>query len=108
MPRMSGSIGATKLKILAIIRYQELSEIVPYGYNIWQTMKNKFHLYLEKEDLRNIYRHLKELRELGYIDRRPSQFIRDAPERRPYLITDRGRMLEDRFAKYLDILRASQ
>ena len=104
LPRIAGSIRATKLKILAIIRHHELSGIVPYGYSIWLTMKDTFHLYLQKEDLRNVYRHLKELNKLGYIDRGETQFTKGAPGRRPYILTEEGRTLEDRFSKYLEIL----
>jgi len=104
LPRMAGTIGATKLKILAIILHHELSGIPPYGYSIWLTMKDAFHLYLQKEDLRNVYHHLKELNKLGYIDRGEVQFTKGAPGRQPYILTEEGRTLEDRISKYLEIL----
>jgi DNA-binding PadR family transcriptional regulator len=104
MPRPFGTIGETKLKILAIIHYNELQGNSSYGYNIWVFLKRNFFLYMDKEDLRNVYRHLKELNNLGLVERGEYQSVKDAPKRQPYSLTEKGRVLKQRFNRYLDVL----
>jgi len=104
MPRPVGTIGETKLKILAIIYQDELLGITSYGYNIWTTLKEKFHCYLDDRDLRNVYRHLKDLNEVGLVEKGANQLAKNAPKRQLYSLTDNGRQLKQKFNRYLQIL----
>ena len=104
MPRPHGSIGETKFKILAIIFSNEANGKESYGYHIWAIMKTQFHCYLEEINLRNIYRHLKDLEEAGLIKKSVKQGVENAPKRQLYSITENGRQLKNRFNKYLQIL----
>jgi len=104
MPRPSGAIGETKLKILAIIYWNELQGITSYGYNIWKILKKKFHCYLDDRYLRNVYSHLKDLNEVGLVKKGEKQPMKDAPKRQLYSLTDKGRQLKQKFNRYLQIL----
>lgn len=104
MPRPTGTIGETKLKILAIIFHNELQGTASYGYNIWGSLKHKFYVYMDDGDLRNVYRHLKELANLGLIERGMHQPVKGAPKRWPYSLTNKGRELKPKFDRYLKIL----
>jgi DNA-binding PadR family transcriptional regulator len=105
MPRPHGSIGETKFKILAIIFSNEANGKESYGYSIWAVMKTQFHCYLEDINLRNIYRHLKDLEKAGLIKKSVKQGAENAPKRQLYSITENGRQLENRLNKYLQILQ---
>lgn len=107
MPRPYGSIGETKFKILAIICRNEINGNESYGYNIWSLMKTQFHCYLENVNLRNVYRHLKDLEEAGLIKKRTKQGVKNAPKRQLYTLTEKGKQLETKFEKYLQILSIS-
>jgi DNA-binding PadR family transcriptional regulator len=107
MPRPYGSIGETKYKILAIIYRNEVNGNESYGYNIWNLMKTRFHCYLENINLRNVYRHLKDLEKAGLIRKRTKQEVKNAPKRQLYALTEKGKQLESKFEKYLHILSAS-
>ncbi len=104
MPRPVGTIGETKLKILAIIHQNELRGITSYGYNIWITLKKKFHCYLDDKNLRNVYRHLKDLSEAGLVKKGANQLAENAPKRQLYSLTNKGRRFKPKFSKYLQIL----
>jgi len=104
MPRPVGTIGETKLKILATIYQNELRGITSYGYNIWTILKIKFHCYLDDRNLRNVYRHLKDLNEVGLVKRGTNQPAENAPKRQIYSLTNNGRQLKQKFNKYLQIL----
>jgi len=104
MPRPIGTIGETKFKILAIVYFNELRGTATYGYDIWRLLKDVFHSYLDEGDLRDVYRHLKELESFGLINRGIRQMVKGAPQRQPYFLTDKGRTLKDKFTRYLDIL----
>lgn len=106
MPKPKGTIGATKFKILAIICRSNLIGDNSYGYDIWKTMKKRFHYYLDEIDLRNVYRHLKDLEEDGLIQKSTKQNNGNSPERQFYLITEQGKQLKAKFNKYLQILDA--
>jgi DNA-binding PadR family transcriptional regulator len=105
MPKPQGSIGETKFKILAIICRDEVTGNGSYGYNIWNTMKKRFYCYLEDANLRNVYRHLKDLEDAGLIEKSKKQTGGHSPERQLYLLTESGRQLRNRFNKYLRILK---
>jgi DNA-binding PadR family transcriptional regulator len=100
LTRPQGSIGGTKLKILAIIHHNG----VHHGYSIWKSLKENFHLYLEEQSRRNVYHHLHDLNELGLITRGSSQTNENAPTTHPYRLTDKGEELEGKFRKYLSLL----
>ncbi len=104
MPRPIGTIGETKLKILAIIYQNELRGITSYGYNIWTTLKNRFYCYLDERNLRNVYRHLKDLNEAGLVKKGINQLTENSPKRQLYSLTDNGRRLKQKYGNYLQIL----
>ena len=106
MVKPKGSTGATKMKIMAIIDHNCVNGADSYGYTIWQSLKDYFHTYLTDSDVRNVYHHLKELTELGYLIREESIF-EDSNKRCLYSITENGRSLENRYSPYLDIVRKS-
>ena len=107
MPRPIGTIGETKFKILAIIHFNELSGTITYGYDIWKFLKERFHTYLDRGDLRNVYRHLKDLESIGLVTRGAHQKIKGAPKRQPYSLTEKGKEMKHKFTRYLDILSAN-
>lgn len=104
MPKPQGTIGETKIEILAIIYRNEVNKSGSYGYSIWTTLKKHFYCYLDDADLRNVYRHLKDLGETGLIEKSTKQVGGNTPERQLYLLTERGRQLKNRFNKYLQIM----
>jgi DNA-binding PadR family transcriptional regulator len=104
MPRPVGTIGETKLKILAIMYQNELRGITSYGYSIWKTLKKKFRCYLDDRNLRNVYRHLKDLTEVGLVKKSANQLPEKTPRRQLYILTNKGRGLKQKFEKYLQIL----
>lgn len=104
MPRSVGTIGETKFKILAIIHANELAGKTTYGYDIWRFLRTVFHSYFDQGNLRNIYRHLKDLEKMGLIRKGESQNIQGAPRRQPYFLTPKGVEMKERFKRYVDIL----
>jgi DNA-binding PadR family transcriptional regulator len=107
MPKPQGSIGETKFKILAIIYRNDIDGNGSYGYSIWSIMKKQFYCYLDDTYLRNVYRHLKDLEEVGLIEKSTKQTGGNSPERQLYLLTESGRQLKKRFNKYLQILEVA-
>ena len=106
MVKPKGTTGATKMKIMAIIDHNCGNGADSYGYTIWQSLKDHFHIYLTDGDVRNVYHHLKELTELGYLIRAES-LLEDPTKRCLYTLTENGRSLENRYSPYLDIVRRS-
>ncbi len=104
MPRPVGTIGETKFKILAIVYLNELHGTPTYGYDVWRFLKKVFYCYLDEGDLRDVYRHLKELEGFGLIARGTRQTVKGAPQRQPYLLTEKGKEMKDKFTRYVDIL----
>ena len=105
MPKPQGSIGETKCKILAIIYRNNIQDNGSYGYSIWAIMKKQFYCYLDDADLRNVYRHLKDLEKAGMIKKTQKQTGNGSPERQLYLLTENGKKLKNRFDRYLQILK---
>jgi DNA-binding PadR family transcriptional regulator len=106
MVKPKGTTGATKMKILAIIDHNCKNGRDSYGYTIWQSLKNSFHIYLNHNDVRNVYHHLKELCELELLVRNDN--IGDDPSNRClYRITNKGQALQHRYIPYLDIVKKS-
>ena len=104
MVKPIGTTGATKMKIMAIIDYNCDNGLDSYGYTIWQSLKNNFHIYLTGGDVRNVYHHLKELTDLGYLYREEN-LLEDPTNKCLYTLTENGRGLENRYSPYLDIVR---
>jgi DNA-binding PadR family transcriptional regulator len=104
VPKPQGTIGETKFKILSIIYRNDVDGTVSYGYSIWAIMKRRFYCYLDDADLRNVYRHLKDLEKAGLIEKSNKQTGANSPERQLYLLTEKGRQLKNKFNRYLQIL----
>ena len=94
------------MKIMAIIYNNQYSGTQSYGYLIWQSLKELFHIYLNDCDVRNVYHHLKELHELDLIERKDSSQI-DANKRCFYTITGKGIEMKGRYDPYIEILEKS-
>ena len=101
MPKPVGTCGATKMKILAIMCYNHEKSRESYGYNIWQTLKDQFLLYIDDNDVRNVYHHLNGLCDLNLITRTGQQT--DGP-RCFYNMTDEGFTQKWKYNQYLQIL----
>jgi len=109
MPRKQGSIGKTKLMMLAIIYYLEKRREKPYGYAIWQILKRVFKSYLKPMDVRNIYRHLKDLTNMEYIRKVEIENVVGAPDRQLYALTDKGRKFtEEECKNHLETLEKAE
>ena len=104
MPRPKGSLGETKLKILAILFFNENCNEHSYGYSVWEILKEKFHCYMNKSCLRNVYHHLESLEKLGLVTKNGNVEISGAPPRNTYILTERGKALKSKFDKYLSLL----
>lgn len=101
MPRPKGSIGATKMKIMAIMYHHCNHDQDCYGYGIWQCLQDHFRIYLKDCAIRNVYHHLEDLRDMGYI----KEIQGEDDNRTLYRITEKGRSIRDEFDIYLDILK---
>ena len=101
MPKPRGTCGATKMKILAIIYNNEQYGKESYGYNIWRSLKDQFYIYMNDNDIRNVYHHLNDLCSFGYIRKCPegSDDIKQC-----YRITQSGVYLEEKFRPFVQIL----
>ncbi|MCD6504305.1 helix-turn-helix transcriptional regulator [Candidatus Bathyarchaeota archaeon] len=104
MPRPKGSLGETKLKILAIICFNERCNEHSYGYNVWLKLKEKFHCYMNDGGLRNVYHHLESLHRLGLITKNGNVRVNGAPPRMTYVLTESGKALRNKYEKYLRVL----
>ena len=104
MPKPKGTCGSTKLKIMAIVCLNCDSEDISYGYNIWQSLKGRFYIYLNDCDVRNVYHHLKELCEMDFLERvSPSDSTEDT--RALYCITEKGKTMKVKYEPYLKIIQ---
>ncbi|MCW3978578.1 MAG: helix-turn-helix transcriptional regulator [Candidatus Bathyarchaeota archaeon] len=106
MPKPKGTTGATKMKIMAIICHNCEYGRDAYGYNIWQSLKELFYIYLNDCDVRNVYHHLKELCDLGLVARVEGEGA-DADNRCLYRLTETGQGMRDRYTPYLEIVHRS-
>ncbi len=100
MPKPRGTCGATKMKILAIISSNAENGQESYGYDIWKTMKDQFHLYLDDGDIGNVYHHLTDLCSLNFVERGD-----EVDGRCFYRITDEGISLKARYEPYMEIMK---
>ena len=101
MPKPKGTCGATKMKILAVINVHEELGKKSYGYNIWQCLKNNFFTYMNDKDIRNVYHHLNDLCDLGYIKKCPEA---SDDVKQCYRITEAGTGLKEKYAAFVGIL----
>ncbi|MFP3951001.1 MAG: hypothetical protein ACLFVP_02500 [Candidatus Bathyarchaeia archaeon] len=101
MPRPKGSVGETKMKIMAVMYHHCKHDEDCYGYRIWQCLQKHFRIYLRDCAIRNVYHHLDDLCEMEYITK--IQGVDDT--RTLYRITEEGRSIKDQYEIYLDILR---
>ncbi|RLI20730.1 hypothetical protein DRO54_05545 [Candidatus Bathyarchaeota archaeon] len=109
MPRKQGSIGQTKLMILAIIYHLEKHKEGPYGYAIWQILKKVFKSYLKPTDVRNIYHHLEDLVRMKYIEKKEIQTVKGVPDRQIYVLTEKGREItETKCEAHLEALNKNE
>lgn len=106
MPKPKGTTGATKMKIMAIIYHNIEFEKECYGYDIWQSLKKFFYTYLKEGDVRNVYRHLKELSELELIEKIDASLLKEE-NRCYYKLTVKGKEIRLKYAPYLEIVRRS-
>jgi len=101
LPKPKGCTGSTKMKILAIIRLNEDRSHESYGYSIWQCLKDNFHIYLNDNDIRNVYHHLNDLCALNMLVKKEEH----EGSRCLYELTKLGAKLYDRYEPYLTILK---
>ena len=101
LPKPQGTCGATKMKILAIISNNSATGQESYGYDIWKTMKDQFHIYLDDGDIGNVYHHLNDLCALNYLTRDDNI----VEGRCFYKITEEGYILKSRYEQYIDIMK---
>ncbi len=87
------------MKILAIISSNAENGQDSYGYDIWKTMKDQFHIYLEDGDIGNVYHHLNDLCALNYVSRGD-----EVDGRCFYNITEDGLSLKPKYGQYIDIM----
>ena len=104
MPKPKGTCGATKMKILAVICNDCENHKECYGYGIWQQLKTSFYVYMNDNDIRNVYHHLNDLCAMDYITKN------EGPEDCPkcfYDLTPKGHGIRHRYQKFIDILNIS-
>ena len=93
------------MKILAIISMNGDCWQESYGYDIWKTMKDQFHIYLDDGDIGNVYHHLNDLCKLNYLIQGG---LNDSDGRCFYKMTEEGQALRGRFGKYIEIMNSSR
>lgn len=101
MPKPKGTTGSTKMKIMALICYNNECSQESYGYNIWQDLKEYFYIYMNNNDIRNVYHHLNDLGHLGLIERGEKDDLRS---KCIYKMTQKGFDLKHRYKIYMDLL----
>jgi len=104
LPKPKGTIGGTKMKIMALICYNSDCGMESYGYNIWQSLKSNFHIYLNNNDIRNVYHHLRGLCDLDLLSRVGTSLV-EADNRCYYNLTEKGLNLKHKYQLYLNIVQ---
>ncbi len=102
MPKPKGTCGATKMKIMAVIRTHENVGKKSYGYNIWQCLKGNFYTYINDNDIRNVYHHLNDLCGLGYLTKIPEGSV---DGKQCYKVTEAGIEFEQKYSPFMEILK---
>lgn len=105
MPKPKGTCGATKMKILAVISHNRDLGKDSYGYEIWQQLKDNFFVYMNDNDIRNVYHHLNDLCSLGYIVKTGED--EECPKCY-YTMTELGYEFRLRFKKFLEIINSNR
>lgn len=100
MGKPRGSIGETKLKILAILSHNDACQSPSYGYSVWKTLNEQYLSCLGEDGLRNVYHHLQDLQDQNLITNYQNQTLPDKPERQLYHLTDKAQTLKTQYQKY--------
>ena len=90
------------MKILSLICFNQEYGIESYGYNIWQDLKQTFFMYMNDNDIRNVYHHLNDLCRLGYLKRNKTE---EHTGKCLYHLTDSGFLVKPRFDIYLNAIK---
>ena len=104
MPKPRGTCGATKMKILAIMSQDQNRGQESYGYDIWQRLKSSFYVYMNDNDVRNVYHHLNDLCALGYIAKCRED---ETCPKCYYELTPQGHGIQHRYQHFVDILNSN-
>ena len=102
MPKPKGTTGSTKMKILSVICFNQECGNESYGYNIWLDLKQSFFMYMNDNDIRNVYHHLNDLCRLGYLQRDKTQ---EESGKCLYHLTNTGLNVRPRFDMYLEAFK---
>jgi DNA-binding PadR family transcriptional regulator len=100
MPKPEGTLGSTKMKILALICENNDCGKESYGYDLWKGLKEHFHIFLNENDIGNVYNHLNDLCRSNYLYRENEGL----DGRCYYKITQTGLELRSRFSQYIRII----
>jgi len=104
LPKPKGTIGGTKMKIMAVVCYNAECELRSYGYSIWQVLKAHFHIYINDGDIRNVYHHLKGLCALDLLAREEASGA-GFSKKCYYHLTEKGWSFKQKYEPYLEIVR---
>ena len=105
MGKPKGTIGETKLKILAILSHNDTFGYPSYGYQIWKILNERYYCCLSEGGLRNVYHHLRDLHRQQLITSYSRQPVEGTPERRLYRLTEKGGTLKKHFERYRKALK---
>ena len=100
MARPKGSIGETKMRLLAILYENEKSGNASYGYACWKELSRKYQTCMGDDGLRNVYHHLDGLLDSELVNRNAEQASPRAPQRHLYSLTVKGRNLFTKYERY--------
>jgi DNA-binding PadR family transcriptional regulator len=101
LARPKGSIGETKLRVLAILYLNEEKGDTSYGYAVWKELSRKYETCLGEDGLRNVYHHLEGLLDSELVSRSAVQPSPRAPQRHLYGLTVKGRSLFTKYERYV-------
>ena len=101
MARPRGSIGETKLRLLAILYQNEKRGNASYGYAVWKELSTKYQTCTGEDGLRNVYHHLEGLLHSELVNRTAMQPSLRAPQRHLYDLTVKGRSLLTKYERYV-------
>ncbi len=104
MPKPKGTCGATKMKIMAVICNNCDHGKDSYGYEIWQQLKENFFVYMNDNDIRNVYHHLNDLCGVGYISKTRES---DECPKCYYTLTTTGQNLKHRYDHFIEIIKSN-
>ena len=100
MPKPAGTLGSTKMKILALVCENNDCGKESYGYEIWKELKEHFYIFLSDNDIGNVYNHLNDLCKSNHLLRE-----NESPDGRCYYkMTDEGLALREKYSQYIGII----